>query len=184
MKRTVCLFLALLLALAAPFCAAGAEGKTFATKYFTMTLPDGWETEAGSGESASKDGIEELGFFASDEETGLVVGAYLIYYDELKNVSLWDSDENELREYAEILLDEFAEDQPEWVGTVMAGSVPFILIAGSDEDGDYLYADTVTNGYSIQFEAYVADMDDKVYPLTDAHIAEFKRILETFVPVV
>lgn len=181
MKRIVCLTLALLLA--APFCGALAEN-VFTTAYFTMTLPDGWEIDTEDLDKASSDGVEALGYFGDDGEVGLVAGAYLVFYDELKNVSLWNADEEELREYAEILMEELAEDNPEWIGTLSAGSVPFILIRGTDSDGEYLYADTVTNGYSVQFEVRVTDTDgEKTYPMTDEYVERFEEVLSTFVPV-
>lgn len=180
MKHVVCLALALLLA-ASLFCSAAAEN-VFTTKYFTMTLPDGWEIDTEDLESGQD--AEALGFFGSSEEIGLVAGAYLVYYEDLKDFALWNAGEEELQAYAETVIEDFGDDSSEWIGTVMAGSIPFILIKGEDADGEYLYADTITNGYSIQFEVYVTDMEgEKYYPVTDSYIDQFKDILATFRPV-
>ena len=56
-----------------------------------------------------------------------VAGAWLMYYDELKNVSLWEYDEAELDDYAQELMESFAEDNPEYLGIVMAENVPFVV---------------------------------------------------------
>ena len=181
MKRSVCLLLALLLALSNVFCAA-AEGFVFKTSYYTLTLPDGWIIDTDDLES--DDASEDLGYFYAPETIGLVVAAYLEYYEDLKDLSLWSLDSKELQDYTETVLEELEDYSPELVGTVMAGAIPFILVKGTDEDGDFLYADTMTNGYAIVFEAYLTDTDGEVmYPMTENELEQFKSILTTFLPV-
>lgn len=182
MKRLISLGIALLLVLSA-VCCASAEGKTFKTPYFTLTLPSGWDGDTGDAE-VDEDGMEYLGYLGEDKKVGLFVEAYLMYYEDFKDVSLWNADQAEIKEYAEIVLDDYADDDPEWIDTVMAGKIPFVLIQAEDEDGEYLYADTMTNGYAIIFIAYVLDEDGETeYPITQKHIDAFKSILETFQPV-
>ena len=180
MKKLIAMILSLALALPAFLCAA-AEGVTFTTPYYTLTLPEGWEIDMS--ETGPEDGYEYLGCFYSPEDTGLAVYAFLEYYEEYKDVSLWNADEDDIREYAEIALEDLADDNPVFLGTVSAGSVPFVLIRGADADGDYLYADTMTNGYAIIFEACVLDYDENQYPVTDKHIEQFRTILATLSPV-
>ena len=100
-------------------------------------------------------------------------------------MALWSSDSEEMKAYIEAILEDFKDDHPEYLDTVMAGKIPIILIKATDAEGEYLYADTMTNGYAIQIEAYVADDSDeeKLYPLTEENIEQFKSILATFVPV-
>lgn len=180
MKKITALFLAILLTLSLAG-GAFAAGETFTTKYFTLELPEEWVVDMENLEEESEEGLEVLGFFGGMEDVSLAGAACLVYYDELKDFSSWNATEEEVEEYKEILMEEFEEDDPEFVGTLTAGSVPFILIRCTDEDGDYLYADTVTNGYSIQFEVYLTD-GEKYYPLTDEAIEQFKTILATFKP--
>ena len=180
MKKITALFFAVLLALSL-FCGALADGQTFATKYFTLELPEKWEIDQDDLDDESEEGMEALGFFGSPEDVSLVAEAYLVYYEDLKDFSSWSASEAEVEEYKELLLEEFEDDKAEYIGTTMAGSIPFILIRCTDEDGDYLYADTVTNGYAIQIVAYLAD-EDKIYPLTDEAIEQFKTVLATFKP--
>ena len=164
-------------------CAAAAEGVTFKTPYFTLQLPDGWVTDYEDLEK--EEGMEGLGFFGEDAEIGLIAGAYLVYYEDLKDLALWSSDAEEMQAYIEAVLEDFKDDNPEYLDTVMAGKIPIVLIKATDAAGEYLYADTMTNGYAIQIEAFVTDNSDeeKSYPLTEEKIEQFKSILATFVPV-
>ena len=90
-----------------------------------------------------------------------------------------------MQAYLEAVLEDFKDDNPEYLDTVMAGKIPIVLIKATDAAGEYLYADTMTNGYAIQIEAFVTDNSDeeKSYPLTEEKIEQFKSILATFVPV-
>ena len=182
MKRLFGWMIAAVLMLSA-VCAAGAEGVTFKTNYFTLQLPDGWITDYEDLEK--EEGLEGLGFFGQDAKIGLIAGAYLVYYEDLKDVALWSSDSEEMKAYIDAILEDFKDDHPEYLDTVMAGKIPIILIKATDAEGEYLYADTMTNGYAIQIQAYVADDSDeeKLYPLTEENIEQFKSILATFVPV-
>ena len=178
MKKITVLVLAMLLTLAV---IGGALADTFTTKYFTLELPEGWEIDMDDLEEESEENMEALGFFAGPEDVSLVAGAYLVYYEDLKDLSLWNVSDEELQEYADIIIEELQDDHAEYIGTVMAGNVPFVLIRCADDEGEYVYADTVTNGYSIQFEAFMAD-EENIQPLTDEAIEQFKTILATFKP--
>ena len=182
MKRLLSLVFALALALSAVCCAAVAE-KTFKTAYFTITLPSGWDFDTEDAE-VYEDGDEYLGLFGEDKETGIIVFTYKMYYEDYKDVSLWNADKAELDAYIEDLLYEFSDDDPEYLGTVMAGRIPFVLIKGTDEDGEYLYAETMTNGHVIMFDCFVLDGDgENQYPFTQKYMDKIKSILETFQPV-
>ena len=200
MKRFLTMITAAILLLTA-VCTAMADGVTFSTKYFTLQLPDGWETETDL-ESTEEDADEDaddalvlemdqeseqaqetLGFFGEPSDEGLVAAAYLVYYKEMKDVKLWDASEEELKEYTDGLLKDLEDVKPELIGVVKADKVPLVLIKGSDEDGEFLYADTVTNGYAIEFEFYISDAEgEKQLPFTDAQIEQVKTILATFKP--
>ena len=182
MKRIICMLLALML-LPGMIPFAAAEDVIFSTTYFTLTLPENWLINTDDLSSESEENFQALGYFCPDEEVGLVVVSYLVYYEDLKNVALWSSDESELQDYAEAVMADFVDDNPEWLGTVTAGKIPFVLIRGTDEDGEYLYADTITNGYAIEFLASVSGQDDRQYPITETDIEQFKQILTTFKPV-
>ena len=180
MKKITALFLAILLTLSLAG-GAFAAGETFTTRYFTLELPEGWIANTEDLEDESEDGPKTLGYFSGPEEISLEAAAFLTYFDELQDFSSWSASEEEIEEYKELMMEVLEEDNPEFLGTLTAGSIPFILIRCTDEEGDYLYADTVTNGNAIQFEAYMTDGEDD-YPLTDEAIEQFKTILATFKP--
>ena len=161
-------------------CAASAQ--TFSTAYFSLELPDDWEIDTSDLEK--KEDEESLGFFGGQTGNGFLLGgAYLVYYENLKDMSLWNSSEQELEDYANALLDEFADDNPELIGTVNAGKIPLVLIRGADKDGEFIYADTMTNGYAIEFEFYVTeDEGDRQLPLQQEHIEQIETILASFKP--
>ncbi|MBR6185895.1 MAG: hypothetical protein IKQ41_06485 [Clostridia bacterium] len=183
MKRFISLFFALLLALSCLGC-AHAEGVTFKTNYYTLTLQEGWTVSMEDANSEMAENLVFLGGFYAPKAKDLVVEAWLAYYEDLKDKALWNGDEAFLQEYIDIVLDDYAEDNAVYLDTVMADKIPFVLIKCEDAEGEYLYADTMSNGYAIVFYAYVTDYDaEKTFPLKDADIEQFKAILSTFKPV-
>ncbi len=182
MKRIISLVFALALAMSA-VCGAAAAEKTFTTAYFTVKLPNGWDYDTEDAE-VYEDGGEYLGVFGEDKDVGMIVFSYKFYYEDFQDVSLWNAGKEEMDEYIEILLNEFSDEDPEYLGTVMAGKIPFVLIKCTDEDGEYLYAETMTNGHAIIFDCYVLDGEGETqYPFTQKYIDQIKLILETFQPV-
>ncbi len=179
MKRAFSLILALVLALSVSLSLA--EGNTFQTKYFALTLPDGWITDY-TVKAEEEEDVEFLGCFAAPDSPGLIVESAMIYEEELKDIALWNSDSVDIQSYIEVLLESFEEDNPVYLDTVMAGKIPFVMIRCEDEEGQYIYIDTMTNGYTIQFLAAVMD-DDRYYSIPDADIEQLKAIFATFQPV-
>ena len=180
MKKLTAIVLSLLLTLG--IVSAMAGGETFTTKYFTVELQEGWEID--TSDLQSEENLEDLGlFYSAKEGQVLAVEAFMIYYEDLKDLKLWEADDDTLKEYTGLIMEDFAEDNPVFLDIVKAGSIPFVLVKAADEDGDYLYADTITNGYAIIFMAYVVDADgETILPLTDEYIEEFKTVLSTFKP--
>ncbi len=178
MKRAFSLVLALVLALSVSLSLA--EGNTFQTKYFTLTIPDGWTADY-TVEEAGED-VELLGSFATPDMPGLMVESAMVYEEELKDFALWNSDSEDVQSYIEALLELFEEDNPVYLDTVMAGKIPFVMMRCEDEESQYIYIDTMTNGYTIEFVASVSD-DEKYYPISDADIEQLKAIFATFQPV-
>ena len=125
-----------------------------------------------------------VNIFGEDKDIGIIVYTYKMYYEDFKDVSLWNADKAEMDEYIETLMYEFSDDNPEYLGTVMAGKIPFVLIKGTDEDGEYLYAETMTNGHAIIFDCYMFDEDgENQFPFTQEYVDQIKSILATFLPV-
>ena len=104
MKRSFLFLVMAVLFLTAAF--ASADGVTFSTAYFTLELPDNWETDMG--DLKKEDNTEELGFFGGEMAGGLLAGgAYLVYYENLKDISLWNASAEELKDYEDALLEDF-----------------------------------------------------------------------------
>lgn len=180
MKKLFAVVLTLLLALSAVAC---AEGETFKTDYFSLTLPAGWDYELDDLDDMSEENFQCLALFGVADGKGLTAACYLEYFEEMKDLSLWNADDAALKEYLDILMEDFADEEPEYLGTVNAGSIPFVLIRGVFEGDQYLYAETMTNGYAIEFEVYMLDNAGETYPLSDSDIEQFKNVLTTFQPV-
>ncbi len=182
MKRSLILAVALMAALSAVCFAAAAE-KSFRTEYFTLNLPDRWDSNM-EDVGEIEDDAEYLGYFYEEKDIGLVVAAYIVYYENFKDTSLWNATKAEMQDYIDNLLYEYEDDDPEYLGTVKAGNIPFVLFSAADEDGDYLHAETMTNGHAIVFQAYAVGEDGETqYPMTEKYIEQFKSILTTFLPV-
>lgn len=185
MKRLFGIVMAVVLALSL-VCAA-AEGVLFETKYFTLQLPDNWETDF---EDLEKDDEgEDLGFFFEPADIGLACATSLVYDEGMKDISLFDLDEETIQDYVDGTLEWLADENPEYLGMVTATpdpnlkAIPLVLFKVSDDEGEYIYADTTTNGYTIQFMFFVTDVEgDKLYPITDAYIEQIKTILATLKP--
>lgn len=176
MKRLMSVLLISILAVLA--VSSAFADQQLKTSYYTMMLPDDWDIEAVN----EKDGEAEiLAYFAEPDDIGIVVEAGIIYYEDWKDFSLWNADKSEVQEYVDTIMEDFQDDEPEFLDIVNAGSIPFVLIRAKDSDGDYLYADTMSNGYAVIFMVYVTD-GDIVYPITDKHIEQIKNILATFQP--
>lgn len=181
MKKLLAIALTLLFTLG--IVSAMADGVTYTTKYFTMELPEGWDIDTSNLQSDAENNIEDLGLFGKADGKGLLGEAYLVYYEDLKDLKLWEADDDKLKEYAEVILEDFEDENPVYLDIVRAGNVPFVLVKATDEDGEYLYADTITNGYAVVFAVYAVDADGETFlPLTDEYIEEFKTILSTFKP--
>ena len=182
MKRILAAAL-LFAVLTAAVCAVGADNVVFENEYYTLTLPSDWRIDL-SDAGVDEDGeYEDLGFLYSREDDGLAIEAGLEYYENMKDVSLWDMSAEELEAHVEELLKVYEFDDAAYLDTVYAGAIPFVIIHCEDEDGEYYYAETVTNGYVVNFYAYALDWESNYLPLRAKHLDVFRSILKSFEPV-
>ena len=182
MKRCLALFTVLLLALPMACPAEKAGGQVFETQYFTMQLPEDWTID--TRELEKEEDMEMLGYLFGPEDADWVLESAIMYYKDLKDIALWNSDEEEMQDYIDAVLEDFKDEEPEYLKTVMAGQIPFVLIRAVDDDGPYYYADTMTNGYAIVFYAYIARNDlDRTLEPTEEQMQQLEEILLTFAPV-
>ena len=180
----------LLAACAAILCAlmagASAEALTvaFETPYYTMMLPEGWEIyEPDTADDT--DTFISLGNFSSPEDRFIWAECYLNYLEDWKDTSLWNATDEELEEYIDVTLKDFEADNPQYLGIVEAGRIPFVLFKGTDQYGEYLYVDTMTNGCAVLFYIYRSELGtDASFPLSDEDVETLTKIFESFKPKV
>ena len=177
MKKLTSLLFALVFALAG-ICSAAAEGVVFTNDYFTLTLPENWIIDTEN--LTSSEETQELGHFYDSGEVGLLVSAYLVRLEDTEDQPVWSAETGIAQEYVDLVLADFEDSHPEYLGTFLAGEVPFLLIKGGDDYGEFLYAETVLNGMAFEFEAYVTDEDGAQYPVTEEYVAQLRAILESF----
>ncbi|MBR0465013.1 MAG: hypothetical protein IJJ23_11660 [Clostridia bacterium] len=159
---------------------------TFETPYFTLMLPEDWEIyDPDPEDNGSGENIWDLGFVSSPDEDYYIIEAAMQYLEDWKDTSLWDADEEQLEEYIDITMHDFEDKDGQFIDLFYAGNIPFIMLEYTSQDrGDTLYADTMTNGYVIMFYIFKTSLDtDKYYDLTEEDIAQVTRILETFRPL-
>ena len=182
MKR---IFAAVLLfaVLTAAVCAAAADSVVFTNDYYTLTLPSDWKIDLSDAGMDEDEGYEDLGFLYSREDDGLAIETGLEYYENMKDVSLWDMSAEDLQAHIDELLEIYDFDAAAYLDTVYAGAIPFVIIHCEDEEGEYYYAETVTNGYVVNFYAYALDWDSNYLPLQAKHLDVFRSILKSFEPV-
>lgn len=182
MKRTFTMLLMLALLASTACCALAETGseqtQTFKTDYYCLSVPADWEISTDDLEE--DENYKELGMLYSQGDPGMVVEASLAYFEEMKDVILWDASEQELQEHIDTLLNDYADDKPEYVCLLEVGSIPFVIIKGVDEVGPYHYAETITNGYELMFFAY---SEDDSMALSDEQYEQFINILSSFSPI-
>lgn len=182
MKKLLSLMLVLVLSLGVASSALAAS-VTFDTPYYTLTLPDNWEIYESDPEKDTET-LKRLGYLSSPETQHYWwVETAIHYLENWKDVSLFNADQETLQRYLDATLNDFTDVNGEFLGWFYAGDIPFVLIKCRDDDGDYIYADTMTNGYCILFYAYIKDTgSSKTYDLSDSDIALMRGIFETFQP--
>ena len=169
MKKLAALSLALLLALG--ITAATAETYT-APGFYTITYPDGLTLDNTSYTDENSEDEVWL-FLLSNEE--YMLDAYITKLDEYANVSLYSATDEQREAYVEDTLDDYADYNPELVETVTTDEgIPFYVFSMQESDGAYYYAETITNGMSVNFYAYYVDAS---LPLDDALLSNLHDVL-------
>ena len=161
MKKLTSLLFALVFALAG-VCSAAAEGLVFSTDYYSLTLPENWiiDTE----DLTSSEEAQELGHFYDSGEVGLLVSAYLVRLEDTEGQPVWSAETGMAQEYVDLVLADFEDSHPEYLGTVLAGEVPFLLIKGGDNYGEFLYAymKKYKVDYIVAYEILSTYIDEKL----------------------
>ena len=182
MKRVLILLSVLILCLSCAVSANAAKMvQTFSMEYYQIYIPGGWIIDT----SSRKDyyGALDLGFMYSSDKT-MLMEAKMNYYADWAQISLWSNGDAYWDSYVSFLLDDFKDEQPEFLAKFWAGQYPGALLKGTGSYGSYLYGEVMINAYSYGFYFYLLNEDDTVNSnLTQEEIDLFQSILETFSPV-
>ncbi len=175
MKKLLAVLLSLSMTLA--LAAAGADAYTVAGRY-TVEYPDTLVLD----DTAYADGNTQNNvwlFMLAGE--GFLIDAYLTTLENYDpDFSLSAADEAGIQEYLDEVLEAFSSRSPEAAGTVITdGGVLFYIFRLTDDDGPYLYAETIENGVSENFICFYVD---GVTEPDEALLNTLEALLYTFTP--
>ena len=114
-------------------------------------------------------------------EKDVVVDVSMELVPEFAELSLLSATAEERSAYVNATLDSFSDAGIKLVDTITVSDldIPFYVYALEDENGDYLTAETIVNGWAINFSTYhmnTAEADD-------ALLNVLEEIVSSFVPV-
>lgn len=180
MKRFTALLLSLLLLFSCMVPASAARMmQTFSNEYFQIYLPGDWVIDLSS--VADYYGKLDLGFAYSGDKS-MLLEAYLNFYSEWAQDSLWINDAS-FEDYLIVLMDDFKNESPEMISKFYAGKYPGALLKLTGDYGTYLFGEIMINAYAYSFYFYLLNEDDTVNSnITQDEIELFQSILETFIP--
>ena len=178
MRRAMFAMLALALALTLVMGASAEDlTQTFSTSYFTLSVPGNWIVDTGS--LWSDEDYEELGVLEAPTDVGLVIECAAIGDLDEDYEALWDGvSEDGLDACVVALMEEYEDDDPEYLGALWVEGVPIVVLGAEDDEGPYFCVDTVVDGHELSFLAYVANADsDRTLEPSEEDVALLKRII-------
>ncbi len=174
-KRIIMLLLCAAMTLA-PLCASQAEAYTVPGLY-TVEYEDGAVIDDTSYLHDKTDTYTWLFMICGSD---YAIDASMTKMDFYEGMSLYSATEDERTAYLEdtkLMLEEF---NGEYLGIVDKIGIPFYVFSCENDDGAYLWAETVANGYTLDFYCYY---DDDRMPVDEALLEKFSAMLESFEPV-
>jgi hypothetical protein len=172
--------IAVLLALALAFTLTAAAAQTYtAGDYFTIVYPDSLQLDDTSHTDESTENNQWLFTLSGDD---YLVDAALTSVDEFANFSHYSATDAEKANYLSTVLSSFANYNPSLVDVVETGDgIPFYIFSLEDSDGMYYYAETITNGISVNFCSYYYDANASPDTML---LYNLESVLRSFKPVV
>ena len=169
MKKLAALSLALLFALG--MTAAAAETYT-AQGFYTIEYPEGLTLDNTSYTDESNDDNVWLYLLTNDD---YMIDAYITKLDEYTGFSLYSATVSERENYVTDTLDDYADYAASLVETVTtAEGIPSYVYSMQESDGAYYYAETISNGMSVNFCCYY---NDAALPLDDTLLGNLHDVL-------
>ena len=163
-------FLSLLLAAALLLCPLGAHAATqTASGLFSISYDETcWQADSAS--YHAEDSAQERWLFMLYSQN-MLIDVEVLRAADYAVENLTDAT---LQQY----IDEMVFVGCRYVDTLHADGVPFGLFELEDEEGPYLLAETVVNGWCIDFYAYY----DQTAPVDDALVQALREIVGTYQP--
>ncbi len=113
--------------------------------------------------------------------TDVFIDAALEQIPDFEGLTLFTADAQSRSSYLEATLDAFADQSIKYVDTITVSDyqIPFYVYTMEDEDGSFLYAETIVNGCAIHFNANHPEGGG----ISDTLLAALEELLLTFAPV-
>lgn len=120
-------------------------------------------------------------FIMYREEGDVLVDAALEVIPEFEGLTLCLADAQARSQYLAATLDAFADQEIRYVDTILAGEMqlPFYVYEMIDENGPFLYAETISEGCAIHFHASHTQTDSTA----DTLLPALEELLITLEPV-
>ncbi|MBE5793067.1 MAG: hypothetical protein E7323_00095 [Clostridiales bacterium] len=120
-------------------------------------------------------------FMLYNEASDAVVDVAMEALPEFADLSLFSATAEERNSYVDATLEIFADANIKLLDTITVSDIqiPFYIYALEDENGAYLTAETVVNGWAINFSTYHMATSDA----DDALLNVLEEIVKTFQPV-
>ncbi len=152
---------------------------------FTVEYPDEWVNFGADSSYDTENAYYNLGMIGGYRDDELTILIALLYFEGYADLRLFDADDDAVSEFARNLMEDFYCETLLEFRTVGDYAIPFVLIRGQDDYGDFVLASTISNGWCILMDGYAYEDDsyETFRDLTDEDIAQFIRILDTFEPI-
>ena len=182
MTRRICILLLALLLL----CSVATAATLTVPDVLTLTYPDGWEDYGPDNRDDVKDEYYNLGFICGPGDSDLNVSIDLYYFPEYADLRLFELDEQDALDYADMLIEDYENASLLEIRRVGVHEIPFAILEAEDAYGPCYYAETLTNGWDLCISAYAcADSNyDVSRALTQADLELFLEIVDSIVPIV
>ncbi|MCE5344413.1 MAG: hypothetical protein LLF96_12645 [Eubacteriales bacterium] len=177
MKKWIAVLLVMTLVLALASTAAAA---TYTSgDYYTIEYSDSLLLDDTSHTDESTEDNQWL-FTLTGED--YLIDAALTKVEEFAGFSHYSATDAQKADYIAEVMSTFADSNPSLVDVVdTTGGIPFYIFSLEDSDGMYYYAETITNGVSVNFCCYYYDADT----LPDTMLLyNLESMLRTFQPVI
>ena len=182
MTRRICILLLALLLLSGTALASTLT----VPDVLTLTYPDGWEDYGADDRDDVKDEYYNLGFICGPGDTDLNVSIDLYYFPEYADLRLFELNEQDAQDYADMLVEEYENATLLEIRRVGEHGIPFVILQTEDGYGPCYIAETLTNGWVLCLSAYAyTDSDyETARLLSRAELEVFLGVVDSIVPIV